>query len=1526
MLTVSPSPPSLPPPPLGECTNGTVYDSGACRICPAGTWAKREAWGATCSPADSHSYVPMPWSEESGIKPCPSNTLVAEPILTTIGEGGYLVAGSLLLEPSTGGTALANCTCSAGTHRDANGDCRPCPKGTICHGSGFPAYAAPGYALVVRARDSDPIFIACPVKSHCPGGRIRLPSLANASNGDVWEPFCAHPSLWNPSSQLLNPPPRPPEPPAAPPSAPPLMLDDCFCTCSSFEDGWFVHRYAFSTEAVLSPYYVWTAMMGFEYCNENTCVNRYSYCYDPHANMATVDVSYNSTHTMECEEDCTCECSDADGNRNTKRFRTDPVSNPGRCSIPECQSRYSSSCPYARQGGSVNPIYDATTSSLGCEPDLSPPAPLTAPPCVPTEYEYEAVTCSENRAASSALCSVCEDGYAPRISGECQLCNWPPIVYLVATLCLVFTWFPLVRLINIRWMPSMYISLSFVQLLGIFQVMAIGWTESLSTVFASFSLANLNLGFTHVACLGQLRYRDVWILQMLLPLLYVVTAGLHIALMYALTKLAFRSKLVAKLLVRSLGWVPDRNRLRLSTSLDPYLSIGFYFMNMYYYSGMFSSVSMLQCEDNGHGGKYVRMEPELTCYVGEHIVLLRIAIGFTLFYLLIVPATGWWVLFRWVPKHGRDDRRTTLLFGFLYRRFDPKFYYWEAVEISRKLIFVLVVIWGDVASSDQHQAYIESYMIAIFGIVGLLLLEAFNKPYACSLHDSLECVTTVTEAAVLVFGLLLAFNTHITTMQLDSALSSEQTALVGLSADSMQQPTAGYYVSWVAPVTWAMLAVTFLVIIIVAFADVRFHRFTLQAKAVRARRACVLSPDLFDVQICGRLMPTYLESAGEAAVVNFRAMESLLLRRMLRQTVGGGSFRSGREFARIAKAYPGALDWLAQRTDTVRRLSRTEATGSMSSLGQGQSVLQPSDLQRAGSGQAAIDSLAEQKAGEVMRHMAQHKDGQSAADSPTLARARSLAEHIAQGLNLSGGTESFPTLLLFREGIGGDLLRWMSEESSREERKIVASVLTDLQHFEALHREELHRTWRHRLLTALDRRRLPKAAQQREETLWNTASQPKKQYELLSSSGGDVAPKPVKRLSRSGLWKSMGQLPSPTRALSGKRLMKSADEARLESYMEQHTKLLVKLAKNVPCELVASMPWTTVPVGTTNTRPTPHAATYDSRRLVVPADYSDLQRMESVASPAALCWQSAQPTLIDNLLVDVRFQSGERTENDNVDISVLCVPILQKSMEGGDEPKSAADETEKTPGLVGVLKLINKMDVSGRVGVPFNTIDIGIAEIFASLLAEEMSKHVSDHERLQKRRSEITTLASGRAKPQSGLKITVLSAQGLMAADSNGLSDPYATLTLCGVKHKTKTVRRSLDPTWEQSFVWTGEPSTLLKGTLEVVVMDWDMLTRDDLLGKASLSLASFSPSGIVGGQIDGASEEREVALDTQGSVRFRFEWTTTSSGAWQRRRSEEVAPSGANGVKITISPPSVRPPSSPKSVPRRSMRRASIF
>ena len=54
------------------------------------------------------------------------------------------------------------------------------------------------------------------------------------------------------------------------------------------------------------------------------------------------------------------------------------------------------------------------------------------------------------------------------------------------------------------------------------------------------------------------------------------------------------------------------------------------------------------------------------------------------------------------------------------------------------------------------------------------------------------------------------------------------------------------------------------------------------------------------------------------------------------------------------------------------------------------------------------------------------------------------------------------------------------------------------------------------------------------------------------------------------------------------------------------------------------------------------------------------------------------------------------------------------------------------------------------------------------------------------------------------MHVQVCYATDLIAADNNGLSDPYCKLTWLGQKGRTKIVPKTLNPEWDESFIFTG--------------------------------------------------------------------------------------------------------------------------
>ncbi|KAJ4763955.1 C2 calcium/lipid-binding and GRAM domain containing protein [Rhynchospora pubera] len=90
------------------------------------------------------------------------------------------------------------------------------------------------------------------------------------------------------------------------------------------------------------------------------------------------------------------------------------------------------------------------------------------------------------------------------------------------------------------------------------------------------------------------------------------------------------------------------------------------------------------------------------------------------------------------------------------------------------------------------------------------------------------------------------------------------------------------------------------------------------------------------------------------------------------------------------------------------------------------------------------------------------------------------------------------------------------------------------------------------------------------------------------------------------------------------------------------------------------------------------------------------------------------------------------------------------------------------------------------------------------------------------------------------LVVHVIEARDLPAMDNNGLSDTYAKLQLRRQRAKTKVIKKSLNPVWDEEFSFrVGD----LKAELCVSVLDEDKYFSDDTLGQIKVPLSRLLDS-----------------------------------------------------------------------------------
>lgn len=115
---------------------------------------------------------------------------------------------------------------------------------------------------------------------------------------------------------------------------------------------------------------------------------------------------------------------------------------------------------------------------------------------------------------------------------------------------------------------------------------------------------------------------------------------------------------------------------------------------------------------------------------------------------------------------------------------------------------------------------------------------------------------------------------------------------------------------------------------------------------------------------------------------------------------------------------------------------------------------------------------------------------------------------------------------------------------------------------------------------------------------------------------------------------------------------------------------------------------------------------------------------------------------------------------------------------------------------------------------------------------------------------------------QGTLRVDVLDAADLPAADRNGYSDPYCKFVLNEKDvYKTKTQKKTLHPAWNEYFEVPIRSRTA--ADFIVNVYDWDFGDKADFLGKSSINLEILEPF---------QQQEVTLALDGKsGAIRLRM-------------------------------------------------------
>ena len=102
------------------------------------------------------------------------------------------------------------------------------------------------------------------------------------------------------------------------------------------------------------------------------------------------------------------------------------------------------------------------------------------------------------------------------------------------------------------------------------------------------------------------------------------------------------------------------------------------------------------------------------------------------------------------------------------------------------------------------------------------------------------------------------------------------------------------------------------------------------------------------------------------------------------------------------------------------------------------------------------------------------------------------------------------------------------------------------------------------------------------------------------------------------------------------------------------------------------------------------------------------------------------------------------------------------------------------------------------------------------------------------------------------ITVVVLKAKNLPKFDVTGMADPYVKVYMLFngqklAKKKTHIKKRTLTPVYNESFVFDvpgADPATLDAISFELAVMDWDRVTKNEVMGRCVIGTAAAASTG----------------------------------------------------------------------------------
>jgi len=177
------------------------------------------------------------------------------------------------------------------------------------------------------------------------------------------------------------------------------------------------------------------------------------------------------------------------------------------------------------------------------------------------------------------------------------------------------------------------------------------------------------------------------------------------------------------------------------------------YTHLYYLTGISKALEPLFCQDEldarGYptGTSFLVKEPAIQCFGELHSIMLGLDVMALVVYGICCPLAYLYIFFVLVPRTGLHNPRMKHVYGFMWSRFEERVYWWESVELVRKIGVVVVVA---VVTNPVPQSLVSVVLIGFVFTCSITL-----APFIRRIYDVFDCVATATIMIFILLGVLL---------------------------------------------------------------------------------------------------------------------------------------------------------------------------------------------------------------------------------------------------------------------------------------------------------------------------------------------------------------------------------------------------------------------------------------------------------------------------------------------------------------------------------------------------------------------------------------------------------------------------------------------------------------------------------------------------------------------------------------------------------------------------------------------------